>query len=101
MENAELPPAERDIAKMLWSVIEFAAVVSNTVLALLHIEVEQGLGLFDPGQCQVMGLDQIPVVLHHEQIEAGAVQNADDDYGEDGHAPEKAHQDRGRLVSML
>jgi hypothetical protein len=58
------------------------------VAALPGILKQQGFRLLDAREGQIMGLHAVAVIFDHLQVSARGVEDADDDDGEEGKAPE-------------
>jgi hypothetical protein len=55
--------------------------VFDAAFALDRIVVEQRLCLFDSGQCQVMRLNSIALVLRYPEVKTGRVKGANYHHG--------------------
>ena len=67
--------------------------ISGAFLPFGGVLVKECLGLLDSGQGQIVRLDLVAMVFHHQQIKPSGAEHADDDEREKRQAPKQADQD--------
>ena len=91
-KDVEFAPAQRHVLEILGVVVKRAGMVLGRLLARHDVLVEQRLGPLDAGQRQIMRLHPVAVILDHQKVHARRMQDANDQHGQQHHAPEHADQ---------